>query len=138
MSEEQKTATIGEPGGESRLEIDMDLLVGYILLIGVLTSLVLVLAALIWRWKLTGNVEFDYQLSGLNFFQLIVSEVGLAVHGALRPRLLLTLGIVALMLTPFIRVLVSMVYFMAWLKDWKYSLFTAFVLATLTYSLFLR
>ena len=138
MSDDRPTGTLGDAPGESRLEIDMDLLVGYILLIGVLLSIALVLAALIWRWMLTGNVEFDYQLSGMNFFELVVNEVKLAVHGALRPRLLLTLGIVALMLTPFIRVMVSMVYFMVALKNWKYSIFTAFVLLTLTYSLFLR
>jgi uncharacterized membrane protein len=138
MSDDRSTGTLGDAAGESPLEIDMDLLVGYVLLIGVLLSIVLIVAALIWRWMLTGNVEFDYQLSGMNFFELVVNEVKLAVHGALRPRLLLTLGIVTLMLTPFIRVLVSMVYFLAALKNWKYTIFTAFVLLTLTYSLFLR
>jgi uncharacterized membrane protein len=125
-------------GSESRLEVGMDRLVGYILLIGVLVSLLLVLAALIWRWKETGNVEFDYELTGMSLFQLMVEEIRQAAEGALRPRLFLSLGIIALMLTPYIRVLASMVYFMAALKNWKYSLFTAFVLATLTYSLFLR
>ncbi len=138
MTGQGESGSMGGAGGETKLEIDMDLLVGYILLIGVLVSLVLVMAALIWKWRETGHVEFDYRLSGMSFFQLMVEEFRLAAHGALRPRLLLSLGIIALMLTPFIRVLVSMVYFMAALKNWKYSLFTAFVLATLTYSLFLR
>jgi uncharacterized membrane protein len=117
---------------------DMDALVGYILLVGVLTSLVLVLAALCWRWFNTGGLVFDYRLAGTNLFQLILDEIRLATHGALRPRLLMSLGIATLMLTPYIRVLASMVYFMAWLKNWKYGLFTAVVLITLTYSLFLR
>jgi uncharacterized membrane protein len=124
--------------GETKQEFDMDAIVGYILLIGVLISLVLVVAALIWRWVDTGTVAFDYKLTGTNLFQLIVDEVRLAMHGMLRPRLLLSLGIAVLMLTPFIRVLASMVYFMAALKNWKYSVFTAIVLLTLTYSLFLR
>jgi uncharacterized membrane protein len=123
---------------EQRLEFGMEMLVGYVLLVGVVLSLVLVLAALIWRWSLTRNVDFDFQLSGMSFFQLMVNEFRLAIHGAIDPQLLLSLGIVMLMLTPFIRVLVSMLYFMIGLKNWKYSLFTAFVLATLTYSLFLR
>jgi uncharacterized membrane protein len=137
---------MSQPGGsgttvdasKSRREFDMDMLVGYILLIGVLISLAFVVASLIWRWKETGSVEFDYQLSGMNFFRFTASEIRLATGGALRPRLLLSLGIIALMLTPYLRVLVSMVYFIFELKNWKYSLFTAFVLAMLTYSLFLR
>ena len=126
------------PARMQRLELDMDLLVGYILLIGVLLSLALVLAALIWKWLVTGTVEFDYQLSGMNFIQLLASELRLAATGALRPRLLLTLGILMLMLTPFLRVLASMVYFLVGLRNWKYTLFTAFVLVTLIYSLCLR
>jgi Kef-type K+ transport system membrane component KefB len=43
-----------------------------------------------------------------------------------------------LMLTPFFRVAASVFYFMIALKNWKYTLFTGFVLAVLTYSLFLR
>ena len=138
MTESRDTGAMAERTGKSRLEVDMDLLVGYILLIGVLLSLALVVAALIWKWRLTGNVEFDYKLSGMNFFQLTVHELGLAARKQVRPRLLLSLGILMLMLTPFIRVLVSMVYFMVGLKNWKYAIFTGFVLATLTYSLFLR
>ncbi|HVN10362.1 MAG TPA: DUF1634 domain-containing protein [Patescibacteria group bacterium] len=134
MTESGKTGATGK----QRLEFDMDLLVGYILLIGVLLSLALVLAALIWKWMVTRTVEFDYTLSGMNFVQLLTSELRLAATGALRPRLLLTLGILMLMLTPFLRVFVSMVYFMFGLKNWKYTVFTAFVLVTLIYSLCLR
>jgi uncharacterized membrane protein len=124
--------------GETKQEFDMDAVVGYILLIGVLISLVLVIAALIWRWLNTHTLSFDYKITGMNLFELVLHESRLAVRGAFRPRVLLSLGIAMLMLTPYIRVLASMVYFMAWLKNWKYSLFTAIVLLTLTYSLFLR
>ncbi|MGA9882837.1 MAG: DUF1634 domain-containing protein [Candidatus Acidiferrales bacterium] len=124
--------------GETKREFDMDAVVGYILLIGVLISLVLVSAALIWRSLNTGSLSFDYKITGLNLFQLVLEEVKLAARGALRPRLLLSLGIAMLMLTPYIRVLASMVYFIAALRNWKYSIFTAIVLLTLTYSLFLR
>ncbi len=138
MNDERNKERLAASQGETTLDIDMDLLVGYILLIGVSVSLVLVLAALIWRWRETGRVEFDYQITGMNFFEFLVTEIRLAVHGSLRPRLLLSLGIIALMLTPFLRVLASMLYFMVALRNWKYSVFTAFVLAVLTYSLFLR
>ena len=138
MNDERKSGTLADSRGETPLEIDMDLLVGYILLIGVLVCLALVLGALVWRWKETGKIQFDYQLTGMNFFEFLVAEVRLAAHGAVRPRLLLSLGIIALMLTPYLRVLASMIYFIAALRNWKYSVFTAFVLAVLTYSLFLR
>ena len=138
MTAPSRNGSVPVPARMQRLELDMDLLVGYILLIGVLLSLALVLAALIWKWLVTGTVEFDYQLSGMNFIQLLASELRLAATGALRPRLLLTLGILMLMLTPFLRVLASMVYFLVGLRNWKYTLFTAFVLVTLIYSLCLR
>lgn len=138
MTESVETGITPESPGQRRLEVDMDLLVGYILLVGVLLSLLLILVALVWKWSLTGTVDFDYNLSGLNFFQLATREVRLAAAGALNPRLMLSLGILVLMMTPFIRVLVSMVYFIVALRNWKYTLFTAFVLVMLTYSLFLR
>jgi uncharacterized membrane protein len=56
---------------------------------------------------------------------------------ALRPRLLVNLGIGVLLLTPYVRVLASLVYFATVERDPKYALFTAFVLAVLTYSLLL-
>lgn len=124
--------------GESEQQFDMDAVVGYILLVGVLISLLLVAAALAWRWVNTATLSFDYKIAGVNLFELLLNEIRLATRGALRPRLLLSLGIAVLMLTPYIRVLASMVYFMAWLKNWKYSVFTAVVLVLLTYSLFLR
>lgn len=124
--------------GETKQQFDMDALVGYILLVGVAISLALVAAALAWRWVNTETLSFDYKITGMNLFALVVHECRLVTRGALRPRLLMSLGIAMLMLTPYIRVLASMVYFIAALKNWKYSVFTAVVLVMLTYSLFLR
>jgi len=58
--------------------------------------------------------------------------------GAWRPRLLVNLGLVVLLLTPYARVLASMLYFALVERNRKYTAFTTFVLLTLTYSLFLR
>jgi len=120
------------------LQLDMDVLVGYILQIGVLLSMVLVAAGIFWTWLRTGGLVLNYHIIGMNLFEFVVYETRLALHGVLGPRLLVNLGITALMLTPFVRVAASVVYFIAVLKDWKYTLFTAFVLSVLTYSLFLR
>ncbi len=116
----------------------MDVLVGYILLDGVLMSMALVMAGLFWHWLRYGNLVLDYRISGMNLFQLVGTEIRLAVFGQLRPRLLINLGIAVLMLTPFLRVVASVAYFLAVLRNWKYTFFTLFVLTVLTYSLFLR
>lgn len=116
----------------------MDGLVGYILQYGVLASLALVTIGLCWKWADTGKLRLDYRIAGMNLFQFVVSEIRIAASGEVRPRLFVNLGIAVLILTPFIRVAASMVYFMVVSKNWKYTLFTSFVLIVLTYSLFLR
>jgi uncharacterized membrane protein len=113
----------------------MDVVVGYILLAGVLTSLVLVAAGLAWHWVREGNPRFDYTLAGTTVFQFLVDDVHALFAGELRPRLLLNLGIAVLLFTPYLRVLASVVYFAVVERNAKYTAFTGFVLATLTYSL---
>jgi len=119
-------------------QLEMDVLVGYILLCGVLLSVALIVAGLLWKYIQTGGVRLEYELAGMNLFQFVVSEIHLAALGQIRPRLLINMGIVVLMLTPFFRVLASVVYFLVVLKNWKYTAFTLFVLLVLTGSLFLR
>jgi len=119
-------------------QLEMDVLVGYILLCGVLLSVALIVAGLLWKYIQTGGVRLEYELAGMNLFQFVVSEIHLAALGQIRPRLLVNMGIVVLMLTPFFRVLASVVYFLVVLKNWKYTTFTLFVLLVLTGSLFLR
>lgn len=113
-------------------------LVGTILLVGVLLSCTLLLAGLLWRFFESGSFVFDYVLKGMNLFQFLTKELTLTIEGKFRARLLISLGIVTLLLTPYIRVLASMVYFAFVEKNLKYTLFTAFVLAVLSYTLFLR
>ena len=119
-------------------QFEMDTLVGTILQDGVLLSLGLIIVGMVWRWFRTGSLAINYQIAGMNLFQFVLDEVRLALHGAVRPHLLINLGIAVLMLTPFIRVAASVVYFMGVLRNWKYTFFTAVVLTVLTYSLFLR
>lgn len=123
---------------ESAEQLEMDALLGYILLGGVVISLALVTASLIWKWLETGQIGFDYELAGMNLFQFATAEIRTAFAGQFRPHLLMNLGIAVLMLTPFMRVIASLIFFAAVSKNWKYVLFTGFVLAVLTYSLFLR
>jgi uncharacterized membrane protein len=133
----ERNAAAASAAEEAR-QAKMDVLVGYILLGGVLLSMALIIAGLAWRYINTGNLHFEYQITGMNLFQFAVSEARITLSGQLRPRLLLNMGIVILMLTPFLRVLTSVIYFSAVLKNWKYTAFTLFVLLVLTRSLFLR
>jgi len=122
----------------ARRALAMDAFVGRILLYGVACSLLLICVGLIWQRLSTGQLWFQHALGGMNLFRLLATETGQALRGGVRPRTFLDLGIAVLMLTPFLRVLASVVYFFMVLRNWKYTLFTAFVLLVLTYSLFLR
>jgi len=116
----------------------MDSLVGYILIVGVLASFGLLAAGLAWHWWSTGAARLDYDLTGMTVFQFVVSDVRQLAAGAWRPRSFVNLGLAVLLLTPYARVVASVLYFALVERNAKYTVFTAFVLATLTYSLFLR
>jgi uncharacterized membrane protein len=116
----------------------MDALVGYVLMAGVVLSVVLLLAGLLWHWINTGQLGIEYTIPRMNLFEFITAEVREAASGRFRPRLLVSLGIVALLLTPYLRVLASLLFFAFVERNWTYSAFTGFVLVVLTYALFLR
>lgn len=137
MMDHSNSSAVENSVAESR-QLEMDVLVGYILLGGVLLSMALIVAGLVWKYIQTGGVHLNYELAGMNLFQFVMTEIHIAALGQVRPRLLINIGIAVLMLTPFFRVLASMVYFLAVLKNWKYTVFTLFVLLVLTGSLFLR
>ena len=117
---------------------DMETLIGNILSLGVLTSAAFLTAGILWRWINTGHPQLDYGISGTNLFEFWISDIRQVTCGAFRPRLLINLGIAVLMLTPYLRVLASMIYFAAIERNVKYTVFTGLVLCVLTYSLFLR
>jgi uncharacterized membrane protein len=118
--------------------LDMEVLVGDILLCGVMSSMVLTVAGLAWHWAITGHLEIEYSLVGMNLIQFMMMDIQRLASGAVRPQLLISSGIAVLMLTPYFRVLASMAYFALAEHNWKYTLFTGLVLSVLTYTLFLR
>ena len=117
---------------------DMEVLVGYILFVGVLLSVALIVIGLFWHWLSEGELELKYPLRGTNLFAFLLILSKQLLTGTFHPRLLVSLGIAVLLLTPLVRVIASMVYFSVVLHNWKYTAFTGFVTAVLTYSLFLR
>jgi uncharacterized membrane protein len=116
----------------------MDTLIGSILLIGVLTSILLLVVGTLWHWIATGTLEFDYPIQGMNLWEFLWTSLGQVVRGAMQPQTVIDLGLSVLLLTPYARVLASMLYFLLAERNWKYTLFTLFVFSVLTYSLFLR
>jgi len=117
---------------------DMEVVVGSILLAGVLSSMALLAAGLAWHWVRSGNMTLDYSLAGTTVFQFVLADIAQLAPDTLRPRVLVNLGIAVLLLTPYVRVLASMLYFALVERNLKYSVFAALVLLVLTYSLFLR
>lgn len=136
MLAQASASSPSEAGATARF--DMETLVGYILLGGVLLSVASLAAGLAWHWAITGQVGIDYPIAGVSLFQFLLADVSQVASGTVRPRLLVSLGIAILMLTPYVRVLVSMLYFAFSEHNWKYTLITGFVFSVLTYSLLLR
>ncbi len=116
----------------------MEILVGYILLIGVVCSAALIGIGWIWNWRMTGQTSLAYTITGMSLLGFFRSDLQQMLTGSLAPRILINLGIVVLLLTPYVRVLASVVYFGVAERNWKYVVITTFVLVVLTYSLFLR
>ena len=122
------------PGKPDR-SIGMETLIGYILLVGVVISIALLLAGTIWHWFTTRTLRLDYEIKSNNLWDFLVTSF---TSGTLTPKTVVNLGISVLLLTPYLRVLASMLYFLFAERNWKYSLFTFFVFSVLSYSLFLQ
>ncbi len=133
-----KPDTVRAAKAEPRVAFDMETMVGYLLAGGVILSISFIAVALLWNRLRTGSFALTYDIGGENFFQFVLNDVGIVIDTGFGPHRLVNLGIATLMLTPFVRVLASMLYFLFVARNWKYSVFTLFVLSVLTYSLFLR
>jgi uncharacterized membrane protein len=124
----------GVRAGGCRIEA----LVGSILLVGVLSSVGLVSAGWAWHWAQTRQIDVGYSTAGLTLWEYALTSLTALAGGSLEPMTLINMGIATLMLTPYVRVLISLLYFGLVDRNRKYTAFTGFVLAVLTYSLFLR
>jgi uncharacterized membrane protein len=123
--------------GESKLET----VISYLLIIGVVASLVLIVTGLVLFYLTYGHLNLlltdqDMFIRGNDFFNFLYRLVTrqYAMNNAI---FFIVLGIVVLLLTPFLRVVASVIYF-AWRKEPKYVLITVFVLVALTLSLALH
>jgi uncharacterized membrane protein len=123
---------------ETQQSSSMNVLVGYILLVGVVLSSLLIVAGTVWNWAAYHSLSTKFTISGENYFGFLTASLHQLFTGAIQPGLLVRLGIVTLMFTPYLRVAASAIYFAVVAHNLKYTLFTLFVFSVLTYSLFLR
>ena len=114
--------------------------IGYVLIVGVAMSLVLETSGILLYYFSYGHFnileERSLFIHGRNFFDFVIE---LFQGGSMGKKavFLMSLGVVILVLTPYVRVLMSVVYF-AREKNTKYILITLFVLILLTMSLAFR
>jgi uncharacterized membrane protein len=118
--------------GEKKLEG----LISYVLIIGVVTSLLLEIAGLILFYRAYGSLAISHEsrmfLQGENFFIFLARLFsGSSVSWPIR---VITLGIAVLILTPYVRAMLSVIYFAA-RGNGKYLVITLFVFTILTISL---
>jgi uncharacterized membrane protein len=120
-------------GGESRLETA----ISYLLLGGVVTSLFLEIIGMVSFYYSYGHLHITEKtamfIRGENFFRLIYGLLE-GNYGQKGSVFLMTVGITILILTPYVRVILSALYF-AWKRNIKYVLITIIVLIVLTTSL---
>ncbi len=123
-------------GSESRLETA----ISYVLIVGVVISLLLEIVGVILFYHTYGRLDISQDTSvfirGRDFFSYIYQQfTGTRPDGS--GIFFMTGGIIVLVLTPYVRLISSVIYF-AWEKDVKYVLITLFVLAVVTLSLTLH
>jgi uncharacterized membrane protein len=120
-----------------RRSLDLNTVVWSILLGGLIVSITLVTAGLIWLLLVAGGFELLPAIRALNLLEFVVYVVENAGTGETGPAFLIYSGIAVLLFTPFVRVLASTLYFSLKEHDWKFTCITGFVLAVLSVILFL-
>jgi len=124
----------GVASGGRRPAFDMELVISYVLITGVALSLILLVVGTAAYAIVHHDLALAYSLPQDNLYEFI----RLTLSHLFTAKDVINLGIIVLMLTPYVRVLFSAIYFGAIARNLKYTLFTTFVLVVLTYSLFLR
>ncbi len=118
----------------------LELIIGYTLLICVIMALSLEVLGLILYISSSNNIYIDLDRSLVvkeeNFFIYSLNTISSAVKG---PNYfnLMSLGLAVLMFTPYLRAVLSVVYF-SLAKNYKYTLLTLFVTIVITASLIIH
>ena len=118
-------------------EETLEVMIGYILIGGVILSLVVEAYGLYLYYLTTHGFGIvfapEWRLSGANFF-IYAYELLASLSGNPSAFVVMSLGIVILMLTPYVRALASVVFY-AKMRDGRFFLITLLVVTILTASL---
>lgn len=119
-------------------EAELETAITYILIAGVIASVVVETVGITNYYLTSGNLDIVFQpnfsMTGTDFFNYTMRLIQRFFVGGWTSTQILALGIVLLMLTPYLRVAASVVYF-AFARNPKYLFITLFVLLVLTASL---
>jgi uncharacterized membrane protein len=114
--------------------------ISYLLIIGVILSLILEIIGIIVFYHVYGNLEVSESgrmfIRGKNFFNFIY-RLFEGEHAQNKAILIMVLGISVLILTPYLRVIMSVFHFIRE-RNFKYVGITLFVLIILTISLIIH
>jgi len=116
----------------------LEKIISYILIVGVMTSLIMEAVGLVLYAMDKGTTEIDLSdpeayISSQDFFAYVIGVVTLTLSD-FNYASVMALGLALLMLTPYLRVVASVIYF-AFSRNYKYVVITLIVLAMLTVSL---
>ncbi|MBI3615367.1 MAG: DUF1634 domain-containing protein [Candidatus Omnitrophica bacterium] len=114
---------------------DMEDLISSILQNGMLISMGLILVAIAVSWIQQGRVDLEQSLKAESIPKFLFGPFPLGGAPGGLPSVLVRWGVSVLMLTPYVRVAVSMVYFAYVERRWKQAILTGFVLIVLTITL---
>ncbi len=121
-------------------EAKLEVIISYLLIIGVVAAVVLEAIGMALYFGAFGNLQYsqapNVYVHGEDFFSFAAAQFQQLFVSA-NAVLFMTLGIIILVLTPYIRAIASCIYF-GWEKNWRYVLITLFVLVVLTISLILH
>ena len=117
---------------------DLETLISHLLIFGVLTSIILISIGtglwLIQAQELTLNLSSGWVLKGDDFFDALKVTLEILFSGNNLPYAFMVAGVLFLMLTQYLRVVMSAMYFFT-IRDWKYVSMTLIVLGILTVTL---
>ncbi|MEM3832222.1 MAG: DUF1634 domain-containing protein [Thermoprotei archaeon] len=122
-------------------KIDLETIIGYILTIGVITSLIMESLGLTMYIidKGTTHIDLNDEETHIKFqdFFIYLSNIVLSIFRKFNYINIMALGLAVLMLTPYLRVVASVLYFI-FTHNYKYVIITLIVLIILTLSLIIH
>jgi uncharacterized membrane protein len=110
---------------------DLHTLVGSILMAGVILATGLLIAGLVWQWMSSGTFGSFPSILATNLLGYVIYTLQNATVEGMGPATLVNAGIAILLLTPFVRVFASVLFFGFREENRVYTAITGFVFVVL-------